>query len=353
MASSLPALYQHVLSGIASYAELGTVVLRQIEAAHAFCQLEQVRELARILVNLPIREYELIGQYYLVWCKCRELEYQSDVLEQIAEHSHSYKAKALISRAAFDVYHGNAEGALYFYTEALRVNTTVSDSIKALTGIATLKSIEGFGRSALKDLERLVPILRYAEPLTLFQTLNSYAVELSEHGRVYEAESVLAHAVSSPLAPFYPELQETLSEVRSNRKRQSTAMLSRPENEQPLEIESPPDPLQRARIQVVIDFMNANLHRSIALSDLAAMVNLSSGYFIQLFKTKTGVTPGEYLIRLRLEKAGQLLKTSFLSIKQVMAAVGYNSKSHFARHFKRQFGVAPSEYRKQALALKF
>ena len=99
--------------------------------------------------------------------------------------------------------------------------------------------------------------------------------------------------------------------------------------------------------------MNANLHRSIALSDLAAMVNLSSGYFIQLFKTKTGVTPGEYLIRLRLEKAGQLLKTSFLSIKQVMAAVGYNSKSHFARHFKRQFGVAPSEYRKQALALKF
>jgi transcriptional regulator GlxA family with amidase domain len=64
-----------------------------------------------------------------------------------------------------------------------------------------------------------------------------------------------------------------------------------------------------------------------------------------VFKIETGLTPSEYLARLRMDKARQLLKTTFLSIKQIMAAVGYNSKSYFAKHFKRHCGVTPSEYR--------
>jgi transcriptional regulator GlxA family with amidase domain len=46
------------------------------------------------------------------------------------------------------------------------------------------------------------------------------------------------------------------------------------------------------------------------------------------------------------EKARHLLATSFLNIKQIMAAVGYNSKGHFVRHFRKSFGLAPSKYRK-------
>jgi len=52
------------------------------------------------------------------------------------------------------------------------------------------------------------------------------------------------------------------------------------------------------------------------------------------------------------KKASQLLETSFLSIKQVMAEVGYNSKAHFTRSFKRHFQVTPSEYRKRAMRLQ-
>lgn len=327
-----------------SYAELGNVVLRQIETAHAFCQVEQVRDLATILANFPIRECQLIGQYYLAWCKCRASEYQSEVLERIAEHSHSYKAKALISRAAFDVYQGNTEGALCFYAEALQVKPTISDFIKASTGIATLKSREGFSGSALRDLEGLVPILRYAEPLTLFQALNSYAVELSEHGRLYEAHTVLAHAVASPLAPFYPDLQATVSDIESARRRHSTVTISRPQIEEyEPEIELPA--ITKARVEAAIEFMNANYHRKIALSEITRAVNLSIDRFTHIFKVETGFTAIDYLIRLRLEKASHLLKSSFLSVKQVMAAVGFNSKGHFSRHFKRQFGITPSEYR--------
>lgn len=73
--SSVPGLYQHLLSGAAGYQELGSRVLRQIEAANAFRQTEKVKELARILAHIPIREYQLASQYHLVLCKCRESEY--------------------------------------------------------------------------------------------------------------------------------------------------------------------------------------------------------------------------------------------------------------------------------------
>ena len=53
-------------------------------------------------------------------------------------------------------------------------------------------------------------------------------------------------------------------------------------------------------------------------------------------------------MRRRMQKAGNLLATSRLSVKEIMAIVGYDNKSHFVRHFRRSFGLAPSEYRKTA-----
>lgn len=100
------------------------------------------------------------------------------------------------------------------------------------------------------------------------------------------------------------------------------------------------------RVRIVIEFMTANLHRRIRLDELAKVANLSPSHLSHIFKTQTGLSPGEYLRTVRMEKARHLLATSLLSIKQIMAIAGYNSKSHFVRHFKKSFGVAPSEYRK-------
>jgi len=184
--------YQHLLRGIPTYEELGTRILRHIESAHGFRQVERVRELARLLINIPIREYQLIAQYYLVWCKCQELQFHSDILERIVEKTQTYKAKALISRAAFDVYQGSIEQAFHFYAEALKTRPTLSDFIKASTGIATLKSMEGFHMSALRDLEELLPLLGYAEPLNYFEVINSCAVELIANNRLSEAHNAAA-----------------------------------------------------------------------------------------------------------------------------------------------------------------
>jgi AraC-like DNA-binding protein len=349
--------YQQLLSGIVSYEGLATRIVRQIEAAHAFRQVERVAELARILVNVPIREYQLIGQYYLVWCKCREIQYQPDVLERLAEQTRTYKAKALISRAALEVFQAQFERALYFYSEAIKANPTISDFIVASRGIATVKSLEGFNASALRHLDELTPLLGYAEPLNYFEVVNSYAVELLANNRLSEAQNVSLIAVSSPFGPSYPEWQETLSEITAKRKRRSTVAISRPGVEQEYEAEtlkpvsnvlqfpieeSVPEP----RVQTVINFMSANLHRSVSLSELASVVNLSPSHFSHLFKTETGISPGEYLISLRMEKVRHLLATSFLSIKQIMALVSYSNRKDFVRYFKRYFDLTPSEYRK-------
>jgi hypothetical protein len=219
--SSVPALYQHLLRGVASYEELGNRILRKIKTAYSFRQVEEVRELARMLARLPITECQLVAQYYLVWCKCRELKYHSDILERIAEQTQIYKAKALISRGTFDLYEGKSESAIYFYTEAIKASASPSDYIVAARGIAATKSTEGFHASALRDLERLIPFLKYAEPLTYFEVMNSYAVELLATNRFSDAQDALLIAVSSPYGPFYSEWQETLSEVKSKRRRSS------------------------------------------------------------------------------------------------------------------------------------
>jgi transcriptional regulator GlxA family with amidase domain len=81
------------------------------------------------------------------------------------------------------------------------------------------------------------------------------------------------------------------------------------------------------KTQLAVDFMNANLHRKLSLSELAKSVNISRSHLCYLFKTQTGMTPGQYLMMLRMQKACELLATSLLSVKQIMLEVGYNSKA--------------------------
>jgi transcriptional regulator GlxA family with amidase domain len=105
--------------------------------------------------------------------------------------------------------------------------------------------------------------------------------------------------------------------------------------------------IRNPRIQTAIHFMNSHLERQISLADIASVTRLSPSHLSHLFKTQTGLSPGEYLRRLKMEKASQLLTTTLLSIKEIMAIVGYNNRSNFLRHFRRYYDVAPSEYRER------
>jgi AraC-like DNA-binding protein len=84
-----------------------------------------------------------------------------------------------------------------------------------------------------------------------------------------------------------------------------------------------------------------------AIRDLAAEFRLSPAYLQRLFKHETGICMGEWLSEQRLQRAAYLLSNSYLSIKEITHAVGYEHTSSFIRAFERRFAQAPARYRKQ------
>ncbi|MCL6564947.1 MAG: AraC family transcriptional regulator [Acidobacteriia bacterium] len=79
------------------------------------------------------------------------------------------------------------------------------------------------------------------------------------------------------------------------------------------------------RIQHVLRYLQQNCHRRWRLRDLASSVNLSPTRFSHLFHSETGLPLREYIKRLRLDKAKQLLATTFLRVKEISNQVGYGS----------------------------
>lgn len=88
----------------------------------------------------------------------------------------------------------------------------------------------------------------------------------------------------------------------------------------------------------------------LAVAGLAAKLHISSSRLRQLFAAELGIGPKTYIHQLRLIRAQNLLGHSSLSIKEVMAAVGFNDPSHFSRDFKKHFGVSPAVYRERRQA---
>ena len=82
------------------------------------------------------------------------------------------------------------------------------------------------------------------------------------------------------------------------------------------------------------------------LPTLAVLINLSPSRFRHLFKQETGATPAQYLKDVRLVKSEKMLRTTFLSIKQILKQVGIASNAHFVRDFRRKYGTTPTAYRR-------
>jgi transcriptional regulator GlxA family with amidase domain len=98
------------------------------------------------------------------------------------------------------------------------------------------------------------------------------------------------------------------------------------------------------RVQAAIAFMNANLDRKITPAAIAESVRLSHPHFGRLFKSETGKSITAYRKELQLERAKELLETTFLGIKEIAAAVGLTDVSHFVRDFKNAYALTPTEY---------
>lgn len=85
----------------------------------------------------------------------------------------------------------------------------------------------------------------------------------------------------------------------------------------------------------------------LSLEDVAEQVHLNPYYFSKVFKQQTGETFIDYVTRLRIGKAKDIMRDGELSLKEVCYAVGYKDPNYFSRVFKKVTGVTPSEYRAQ------
>jgi AraC family transcriptional regulator len=100
------------------------------------------------------------------------------------------------------------------------------------------------------------------------------------------------------------------------------------------------------RLRKVRDLMVTHLEDEFSLIRLAREADMSEFHFSRAFKRTTGLTPSQYFIHLRLEKARRLLRETNRSIIEIGLDVGYTSPSHFAQIFRREVGISPSGYRR-------
>jgi len=94
-------------------------------------------------------------------------------------------------------------------------------------------------------------------------------------------------------------------------------------------------------------FIETHQTEEISLGDVAKAVNTSTFYFCKMFKKATGLNFTDYLSRIRVEKAKNLLLNPNLRISEVAFAAGFQSLSHFNRVFRRIAGESPTRYREK------
>ena len=95
------------------------------------------------------------------------------------------------------------------------------------------------------------------------------------------------------------------------------------------------------KLRLVTDYINDYLERELSLDELAAIAQLSPYHFSRAFKQSTGISPHQYVIQRRVERASKLLVQGKMSIAEVAQACGFTHQSHLNRHFKRITGVTP------------
>ena len=99
------------------------------------------------------------------------------------------------------------------------------------------------------------------------------------------------------------------------------------------------------RLNRVVDFMRQNYASEIRLVELAHLAGMSPHYFCELFKKSTGLSPHQYSLRCRINRAKVFLRSPQSTVSRVAKATGFADQSHFTKVFRRIVGVTPTQFR--------
>lgn len=103
--------------------------------------------------------------------------------------------------------------------------------------------------------------------------------------------------------------------------------------------------LTHTQLQQAIDYIHTYLDRDLSLAELASVINISPTYFASLFKQAMGISPHQYVIQQRVERAKLMLSKTDLAIADIALQVGFSSQSHLTQQFKRFTGMTPKQVR--------
>ena len=99
-------------------------------------------------------------------------------------------------------------------------------------------------------------------------------------------------------------------------------------------------------LEPLLEYITDHLDRDLNIQELAAQVCLHPNYFIRMFKEQMGVPPIQYISRVKMEKAKELLMQTEGNVGEVARQVGFQDYFHFSKQFKKLVGMSPTEYRK-------
>jgi len=102
---------------------------------------------------------------------------------------------------------------------------------------------------------------------------------------------------------------------------------------------------EKNNVQMIEEYLSANYHKDIKLQDIADQFFLSREYISRLFKREYKETITDYLTKIRIEKAKELLENPYLKIYDIAYSVGYQNDKYFIKVFKKLVGSTPNEYR--------
>src|SRR6266478_4036975 len=110
--------------------------------------------------------------------------------------------------------------------------------------------------------------------------------------------------------------------------------------------------LGSGRLRRIKEFVDAKMDDDLTLCEMAQSVELSTAHFSRMFRKLTGETPHQFLLRQRVERAKEMLRSADARVLDVAVACGFKSQQHFAEVFRHVCGASPTEYRREFLGHK-
>lgn len=103
---------------------------------------------------------------------------------------------------------------------------------------------------------------------------------------------------------------------------------------------------QEQIVQAVRFGIHENWEQTLDFQAIAQAQNISYEWLRKAFKKVTGTSPGQYLLNLKIEKTGQMLRETSLTISEIASKTGFESEFYFSKIFKKKTGLSPSIWRR-------